>query len=153
MDLLNANEIDAGGGYITDRGSWVNGFQETVDGKLFNGYAINDIVHTDKAVYMSLVDENTTNPDTDTSGTWRKFLDKAAVMDWIKSKQPFVGSDGYWWVWDAVKGTMVKTDTLARGGEYLVDLTDNDCDFVMTAGTGDPADIFEEDDCNLNINA
>lgn len=153
MDLLNANEIDAGGGYITDRGSWVNGFKETVDGKLFNGYAINDIVHTDKAVYMSLVDENTTNPDTDTSGSWRKFLDKAAVMDWIKSKQPFVGSDGYWWVWDAAKDTMVKTDTLARGGEYLVDLTDDDCDFVMTAGTGDPADIFEEDDCNLNINA
>lgn len=84
-DLLKSNEIDAGGGYITDRGSWVNGFQETVDGKLFNGYAINDIVHTDKAVYMSLVDENTTNPDTDTSGTWRKMLDKSAITD-VQSK-------------------------------------------------------------------
>lgn len=150
---LKPNEFDLGGGYIKDRGSWVEGFKETSDEIEYVGYAINDIVHTDKAVYMSLVDENTTNPDTDTSGTWRKFLDKAAVMDWIKSKQPFVGSDGYWWVWDASNGAMVKTDTLARGGEYLVDLTDDDCDFVMTAGTGDPADIFTEDDCNLNINA
>ena len=150
---LKPNEFDLGGGYIKDRGTWVEGFKETSDEIEYVGYAINDIVHTDKAVYLSLVDENTTNPDTDTSGSWRKFLDKAAVMDWIKTKQPFVGSDGYWWVWDSEKGAMAKTDTLARGGEYLVDLTDDDCDFVMTAGTGDPADIFTEDDCNLNINA
>lgn len=150
---LKPNEFDLGGGYIKDRGTWVEGFKETSDEIEYVGYAINDIVHTDKAVYLSLVDENTTNPDTDASGTWRKFMDKAAVMEWIKTKQPFIGSDGYWWVWDASRGAMVKTDTLARGGEYLVDLTDDDCDFVMTAGTGDPADIFTEDDCNLNINA
>ena len=49
-DLLKSNEIDAGGGYITDRGHWVSGFSETVDGITFTGYALNDIVHTDKAV-------------------------------------------------------------------------------------------------------
>ena len=152
-DLLKSNEIDAGGGYITDRGNWVSGFSETVDGITFTGYALNDIVHTSKAVYLSLVDNNTTNPDTDTTGSWRKFVDKDAVMAFVKSNQPYVGSDGYWYVYNPSSGKVEKTETLARGGEYLIDMTDDDCDFVMTAGTGDPADIFEDDDCNLNIKA
>lgn len=84
-DLLKSNEIDAGGGYITDRGNWVSGFSETVDGITFTGYALNDIVHTAKAVYLSLVDNNTTNPDTDTTGSWRIFLDNKAVAD-VQSK-------------------------------------------------------------------
>ena len=48
-DLLKSNEIDAGGGYITDRGSWVKGFTETVDGIAFTGYALDEVVHTAKA--------------------------------------------------------------------------------------------------------
>ena len=84
-DLLKSNEIDAGGGYIADRGNWVSGFSETVDGITFTGYALNDIVHTAKAVYLSLVDNNTTNPDTDTTGSWRTFLDKRVVTD-VQSK-------------------------------------------------------------------
>lgn len=71
MALLQANEIDAGGGYFTDRGAWVDGFTEIADGISFTGYAINDRVHTSKGIYVSLKDENTTNPDTDTTGSWR----------------------------------------------------------------------------------
>ena len=91
-DLLKSNEIDAGGGYISDRGNWVSGFSETVDGITFTGYALNDIVHTAKAVYLSLIDNNTTNPDTDTTGSWRKFVDKDALMAFIKSNQPYVAA-------------------------------------------------------------
>lgn len=152
MDLLNANEIDAGGGYITDRGSWVNGFQETVDGKLFNGYAINDIVHTDKAVYMSLVDENTTNPDTDTSGSWRKFLDKKEAMDFVKSHQPTIGEDGYWYVYNPSTGNMEKTDTLANGGMIMPSVYRSKNDLVIDGGIGDPTGKFVQENNNLIIN-
>ena len=152
MDLLNANEIDAGGGYITDRGSWVNGFQETVDGKLFNGYAINDIVHTDKAVYLSLVDENTTNPDTDTSGSWRKFLDKKEAMDFVKSHQPYIGSDGYWYVYNSSTGNMEKTDELANGGMIMPSVYRSNNDLVIDGGIGDPSGKFVQENNSLIIN-
>lgn len=186
MDL-NANEFDLGGGYITDRGTWQSDYSETVDGKLYTGYALNDRVHTSKGIYLSLKDDNTTNPDTDATGAWRldfSFSDvtvataaaisaataankaksdsvaqtavckeQTELANELNKHQPKIGEDGYWYYWNATGDTWVKTDTLARGGEYLVDMTDDDCDFVMTAGTGDPADIFEEDDCNLNINA
>ncbi|MGM9703189.1 MAG: hypothetical protein ACI3YZ_06545 [Prevotella sp.] len=79
MALLQANEIDAGGGYITDRGNWVSGFKETVDGISFTGYALNDRVHTSKGIYLSLKDDNTTNPDTDATGAWRLDFSFAAV--------------------------------------------------------------------------
>ena len=89
-DLLKSNEIDAGGGYIADRGNWVSGFSETVDGITFTGYALNDIVHTDKAVYLSLVDNNTTNPDTDTTGSWRKCIDKTDINDAVTTVNALV---------------------------------------------------------------
>lgn len=152
MALLQANEIDAGGGYITDRGSWVNGFQETVDGKLFNGYAINDIVHTDKAVYLSLVDENTTNPDTDTSGSWRKFLDKKEAMDFVKSHQPTIGEDGYWYVYNPSTGNMMKTDTLANGGMIMPSVYRSNNDLVIDGGIGDPTGKFVQENNSLIIN-
>ena len=74
---LKENEFDLGGGYIKDRGDWTEGFKETEDGIAYNGYALNDVVHTSKAVYMSLVDDNTTNPDTDATGSWRTMVNKA----------------------------------------------------------------------------
>lgn len=80
-DVVGKNEFDAGAGYIVDRGDWQSGFTETVDGVLYDGYAIQDVVHTSKAVYMSLIDSNTSNPDTDTSGTWRVMINKKDVND------------------------------------------------------------------------
>lgn len=80
-DIVGKNEFDAGAGYIVDRGDWQSGFKETVDGVVYEGYAIQDCVHTSKAVYMSLIDGNTTNPDTDTTGTWRVMVNKKDVND------------------------------------------------------------------------
>lgn len=80
-DVVGKNEFDAGAGYIVDRGDWQSGFEETVDGVVYEGYAIQDCVHTSKAIYMSLIDGNTTNPDTDTTGTWRVMVNKKDVND------------------------------------------------------------------------
>ena len=90
---LKENEFDLGGGYIKDRGDWTEGFKETEDGIAYNGYALNDVVHSSKAVYMSLVDDNTTNPDTDETGSWRTLLNKAAPMTFVKVNQPYIGED------------------------------------------------------------
>lgn len=89
---LKENEFDLGGGYIKDRGDWTEGFKETEDGIIYNGYALNDVVHTSKAVYMSLVDDNATNPDTDTSGSWRVMLNKEAMTDAISRVNAFMAA-------------------------------------------------------------
>ncbi|MGN1230079.1 MAG: hypothetical protein ACI4T5_10570 [Prevotella sp.] len=80
-ELLRENEIDAGAGYITDKGDWVSGYTETVDGVEYEGYAIQDLVNTEKGTYMSKIDDNTTNPDTDTTGSWRTLLNRKAIVD------------------------------------------------------------------------
>lgn len=152
MALLQANEIDAGGGYIKDRGAWQSGFSETVDGTLFTGYAINDIVHTDKAVYLSLIDDNTTNPDSDSTGSWRKFLDKKEAMDFVQQHQPYVGSDGYWYVYNPSTGNMEKTDTLANGGMIMPSVYREENDLVIDGGVGDPSGKFVQENNDLIIN-
>ena len=92
-DLLKSNEIDAGGGYIADRGNWVSGFSETVDGITFTGYALNDIVHTAKAVYLSLVDNNTADPDTDTNEEyWSRWVVKTDINDAVTTVNALVNA-------------------------------------------------------------
>ena len=149
---LKPNEFDLGGGYIKDRGTWVEGFKETSDGIEYVGYAINDIVHTDKAVYMSLVDENTTNPDTDETGSWRKFLDKKEAMDFVKSHQPTIGEDGYWYVYNPSTGNMEKTENFATGGMIMPSVYRSNNDLVIDGGIGDPTDKFVQENNNLIIN-
>ena len=68
--------VDAGAAAMHDRGTWVNGFSESINGITYQGYAYGDIVHKASGVYMSLVDGNTTDPDTDTTSSWRTYLDK-----------------------------------------------------------------------------
>ena len=111
---LKENEFDLGGGYIKDRGDWTEGFKETEDGIAYNGYALNDVVHTSKAVYMSLVDDNTTNPDSDETGSWRTMVNKAEPMVFVKVNQPYIGEDGYWYVYNPATGKVEKTDYLAN---------------------------------------
>lgn len=152
MALLQANEIDAGGGYITDRGNWVSGFSETVDGITFTGYALNDIVHTARAVYLSLVDNNTTNPDTDSTGSWRKCINKEEPMTFVKTNQPYVGSDGYWYVYNPTTGKVEKTDVLANGGMIMPSVYQDGNDLVVDGGVGDPTDKFIQDGNDLVIN-
>ena len=152
MALLKQNEIDAGGGYITDRGNWVIGFSETVDGITFSGYAINDIVHTNKGVWLSLVDDNTSAPDTDTSGKWRKCLDKQEAMDFVRSHQPQIGADGYWYVYNPTTDKVEKTDYLANGGMIMPSVYQDGNDLVIDGGVGDPAGKFVQVNNDLEIN-
>lgn len=57
-----------GTAFVTDKGDWVKG---TV-------YETNDLVHTANGVYMSLCDENDTEPSVGSSA-WRIWLDKAII--------------------------------------------------------------------------
>lgn len=149
---LKENEFDLGGGYIKDRGNWTEGFKETEDGIVYNGYALNDVVHTSKAVYMSLVDDNTTNPDTDETGSWRTMVNKAEPMVFVKTNQPYVGEDGYWYVYNPATGKVEKTDYLANGGMIMPSVYQDGNDLVVDGGVGDPTDKFVIENNDFVIN-
>lgn len=149
---LKENEFDLGGGYIKDRGDWREGFKETEDGITYNGYALNDVVHTSKAVYMSLVDDNTTNPDTDETGSWRTMVNKAEPMVFVKANQPYIGVDGYWYVYNPTTGKVEKTDYLANGGMIMPSVYQDGNDLVVDGGVGDPTDKFVIENNDFVIN-
>lgn len=149
---LKENEFDLGGGYIKDRGEWTEGFKETEDGIVYNGYALNDVVHTSKAVYMSLVDDNTTNPDTDETGSWRTMVNKAEPMVFVKTNQPYVGEDGYWYVYNPATGKVEKTDYFANGGMIMPSVYQDGNDLVVDGGVGDPTDKFVIENNDFVIN-
>lgn len=149
---LKENEFDLGGGYIKDRGDWTEGFKETEDGIVYNGYALNDVVHTSKAVYMSLVDDNTTNPDTDETGSWRTMVNKAEPMAFVKANQPYIGVDGYWYVYNPTTGKVEKTDYLANGGMIMPSVYQDGNDLVVDGGVGDPTDKFVIENNDFVIN-
>lgn len=149
---LKENEFDLGGGYIKDRGDWTEGFKETEDGIVYNGYALNDVVHTSKAVYMSLVDDNTTNPDTDETGSWRTMVNKAEPMTFVKVNQPYIGEDGYWYVYNPATGKVEKTDYLANGGMIMPSVYQDGNDLVVDGGVGDPTDKFVIENNDFVIN-
>lgn len=149
---LKENEFDLGGGYIKDRGDWKEGFKETEDGIAYNGYALNDVVHTSKAVYMSLVDDNTTNPDTDETGSWRTMVNKAEPMVFVKVNQPYIGEDGYWYVYNPTTGKVEKTDYLANGGMIMPSVYQDGNDLVVNGGVGDPTDKFVIENNDFVIN-
>ena len=151
-NLLKQNEIDAGGGYLTDRGTWQSGFKETVDGIEFTGYALNDIVHTTRGVWLSLVDDNTTDPDTDATGSWRRLLDKQEAMDFVRSNQPQIGADGYGYVYNPTTRQMEKTEHFAVGGLLMPGITRVDNDLVIDGGVGDPTGKFVQSGNDLVIN-
>ena len=79
--LVKQFEVDCGQSGFTDYGNWISGFKETVDGIEFPGYPIGGRVHTAKGVYVSLIDDNTTNPDTDTTGSWRTDINLVPVTE------------------------------------------------------------------------
>ena len=149
---LKENEFDLGGGYIKDRGDWKEGFKETEDGIAYNGYALNDVVHTSKAVYMSLVDDNTTNPDSDETGSWRTMLNKEKPMSFVKVNQPYIGEDGYWHVYNPATKQVEKTDYLANGGMIMPSVYQDGNDLVVDGGVGDPTDKFVIENNDFVIN-
>lgn len=71
----NTNIIVVGNVAFTDKGAWVDNYTFESEGETITGYDANDIVHTSRGVFASLVDGNTSEPS-DTSTNWRLWLDK-----------------------------------------------------------------------------
>lgn len=80
-----ATKIELGLVGITDKGAWVSGYTFEDEGTTITGYDANDIVHTSKGVYKSNADGNTTNPDTDTTGAWDKWVDLTSMEEAAES--------------------------------------------------------------------
>lgn len=70
---MASEKITLGTVFITDQGTWTSG----------TAYETNDIVHTDKGVYMSLIDNNTDEPPTD---NWRTWLENSSVSITVDSE-------------------------------------------------------------------
>ena len=59
-------EILLGNAFVSDKGNWQQGV----------AYETNDIVHTQDGIFLSMVDNNTTQPSASAEG-WKVLLDKA----------------------------------------------------------------------------
>ncbi len=70
--MAEKQEILLGNAFVTDKGAWVQGTE----------YETNDIVHTTDGVFLSIVDNNSTQPSADNSD-WRMWVDKTPVNDSI----------------------------------------------------------------------
>lgn len=73
------SEIRFKGVFVTDKGQYAKG----------TSYLKGDIVHTEKGVYRSKTENNTTDPDTDTTGAWETWVD---LKDVAAAKEVINGS-------------------------------------------------------------
>lgn len=67
----------------TDKGAWVDGYTFEDSGETITGYDANDIVHTDKGIYVSKVDGNTSDPDA-ADGDWDTWVDTSKLADAVE---------------------------------------------------------------------
>ena len=63
---------------FTDKGVWQSGYSYTDGSTTVTGYDKGDVVHTDNGVFASKVDNNTTNPDVNTTN-WEPWVDTKDV--------------------------------------------------------------------------
>lgn len=74
------------GVFISDKGTWQSGYSWTdADGVKHTGYRMGQVVHTANGAYRSNIDDNTTNPDTDTTGAWMTWVDLKPVSNAVQS--------------------------------------------------------------------
>ena len=88
--MAEQQEILLGNAFVTDKGNWQQGV----------AYETNDIVHTQDGIFLSLVDNNATQPSASAEG-WKVWLDKTpvndsitqfkALMDAFQTQNPFCG--------------------------------------------------------------
>ena len=101
------DKIILGTAFITDKGDWVSG----------TAYEINDLVHTSKGVYMSLIDNNTEEPPT---SNWRLWVDTEAVNNVNNilatkvDKDEIINSNG-----DLMTNTATITSTTVDLNDYV----------------------------------
>ena len=72
--MAEQQEILLGNAFVTDKGNWQQGAT----------YETNDIVHTQDGIFLSLVDNNTTQPSASADG-WKVWLDKATRVGLMNS--------------------------------------------------------------------
>ncbi len=104
--MAEQQEILLGNAFVSDKGTWVNGTK----------YEANDIVHTEDGVYLSLVDDNATEPKA--GEAWRAWLNKQAIIDNLSEHPQRVGDNGNWEKWDIAQQKYVDTQIAARGGIF-----------------------------------
>lgn len=81
--MAEQQEILLGNAFVTDKGNWQQG---TV-------YETNDIVHTLDGIFLSTVDNNTTQPSASAEG-WQIWLDKTPVNDSIRQFKAMMDAFG-----------------------------------------------------------
>lgn len=129
---MASNELLLGTAFVTDKGDWAKG----------TAYEENDIVHTSAGVFLSLADDNATEPSKG-NAKWRLWLDLEALASSEELYQRALGkvvettattlqmqpSTLYKWT-EAVTSLTV---TLASGTSGVV----NEYMMRFTAGSGD----------------
>ena len=72
--MAEQQEILLGNAFVSDKGNWQQGAT----------YETNDIVHTQDGIFLSMVDNNTTQPSASADG-WKVWLDKATRVGLMNS--------------------------------------------------------------------
>ena len=73
-------------------------------------------------------------------------------MAFVKVNQPYIGEDGYWYVYNPATGKVEKTDSLANGGMIMPSVYQDGNDLVVDGGVGDPTDKFVIENNDFVIN-
>lgn len=81
--MVEQQEILLGNAFVTDKGNWQQGAV----------YETNDIVHTLDGIFLSTVDNNTTQPSASAEG-WQVWLDKTPVNDSISQFKALMDAFG-----------------------------------------------------------
>lgn len=81
--MKEQQEILLGNAFVSDKGNWQQGA----------AYETNDIVHTQDGIFLSTVDNNTTQPSASAEG-WQIWLDKTPVNDSIRQFKAMMDAFG-----------------------------------------------------------
>lgn len=81
--MAEKQTIMLGNAFVTDKGAWRQGTQ----------YETNDIVHTADGVFMSLTDNNATQPGAD-NASWRMWVDKGPINDSVSKVKALMDAFG-----------------------------------------------------------
>lgn len=149
--MAEKNSIELGNVAFTDQGDWISDYNYIDENnQAINGYDANDLVHTEKGVFLSLEDNNTTNPNENVE-KWRSWLNVQAIIDEVSKHPQRVGLNGNWEKWDVAKQSYVDTEIAARGGIFYPSFDIDGNDLVIDDGNSMIVDRFVMDGNELSI--
>lgn len=74
------------GVFVVDKGTWQSGYKWTdKEGAEHTGYRMGHLVHKTSGIYRSATDDNTADPDTDTTGKWTLWVDIKPVSNAVQN--------------------------------------------------------------------